>query len=143
MRADTSDVDAISMLKVFVVEDSVVIQENLIAALEELAPVVVVGTAVNERSAVDWLQANPQACDLVLVDIFLNAGSGLGILRTVAGLHRSPSFVVLTNFATPDMCAKCLELGADRVFDKSNEVDALMRYCARLAGEETGAAEFH
>ena len=143
MRADTRQVDVLGMLKVFVVEDSAVIQENLIAALEELAPVVVVGTAENERSAVDWLQANPQACDLVLVDIFLKGGSGLGVLRNVAGLHKSPSFVVLTNFATPDMCRKCLELGADRVFDKSNEVDALMRYCARLAGNETGAAELH
>ena len=130
-------------LKVFVVEDSVVIRENLIAALEELAPVVVVGTAENERCAVDWLQANPQACDLVLVDIFLKAGSGLGVLRTVAGIHTSASFVVLTNFATPDMCRKCLELGADRVFDKSNEVDALMLYCSRLARRETGPGVFH
>lgn len=143
MRADTRQVDGLGMLKVFVVEDSAVIRENLIAALEELAPVAVVGTAENERCAVDWLQANPQACDLVLVDIFLKAGSGLGVLRTVAGLHKSPSFVVLTNFATPDMCRKCLELGAARVFDKSNEVDALMRYCARLAREGTGAAELH
>ena len=131
------------MLKIFVIEDSAVIQENLIAALEELAPVVVVGTAENERFAVDWLKANPQACDLVLVDIFLKGGSGLGVLRAVAGLHKSTSFVVLTNFATPDMCQKCLELGADRVFDKSNEVDELMRYCVRLARDETGAAEIH
>ncbi len=131
------------MLKVFVIEDSLVIQENLIAALQELAPVVVVGTAENERCAIDWLQANPQGCDLVLVDIFLKGGSGLGVLRTVAGLDKSTSFVVLTNFATPDMCRKCLELGADRVFDKSNEVDALMRYCKRLARRETGPGLLH
>ena len=37
--------DASAMLKVFVVEDSAVIRENLIAALEELAPVMVVGIA--------------------------------------------------------------------------------------------------
>lgn len=143
MRPDVRRADMVGMLKVFVVEDSAVIQENLIAALEELAPVVVVGTAENERAAVDWLQANPQVCDLVLIDIFLKGGSGLGVLRAVAGLQKSTSFVVLTNFATPDMCEKCLELGADRVFDKSNEVDALVRYCTRLAGEETGAADFH
>jgi len=46
--------------------------------------------------------------------------------------------VVLSNYATPDMRRKCLELGADRVFDKSNEIDALIQYCGRLAAGETG-----
>jgi hypothetical protein len=37
------------------------------------------------------------------------------------------------------MRRKCLELGADKVFDKSNEIDALITYCQRLAsGETTG-----
>jgi hypothetical protein len=31
---------------------------------------------------------------------------------------------------------KCLELGADKVFDKSNEIDALIGYCQRLASGE-------
>jgi DNA-binding NarL/FixJ family response regulator len=41
--------------------------------------------------------------------------------------------VVLSNFATPDMRSKCLELGADQVFDKSNEIEALIQYCDCLA----------
>jgi hypothetical protein len=41
------------------------------------------------------------------------------------------------------MRRKCLELGADRVFDKSNEIDALILYCCRLAdgGTSTGELE--
>jgi len=39
---------------------------------------------------------------------------------------------VLSNYATADIRRKCLELGADRVFDKSNEIDALIEYCAQL-----------
>ena len=135
--------DAAGMLKIFVVEDSAVIRENLIAALEELAPVQVVGTAEDERAAVEWLTLNQRGCDLVLVDIFLKEGSGLGVLRTAVTLYKSISFVVLTNFATPDMSRKCLDLGAARVFDKSNEIEALMRYCHRLAGDDAGARTFH
>ena len=45
---------------------------------------------------------------------------------------------MLSNYATPDMRRKCLELGADRVFDKSNEIDALILYCCRLADGSTG-----
>ena len=128
-------------LKVFLVEDSPVIRENLVAALEELAPVRVVGTAEDEPAAVSWLTAGVNACDLVIIDIFLKRGSGLGVLRAAAELRRHLSLIVLSNYATPDMRIKCLELGASRVFDKSNEIDALIMYCARLAEGETGPGQ--
>ena len=124
-------------LKAFIVEDSPVIRENLIAALEELAPVHVVGTAEDEPGAVTWLVNADHACDLVIIDIFLKRGSGLGVLRAVSHLGKPMSLVVLSNYATPDMRRKCMELGASRVFDKSNEIDALIQYCARLAEGET------
>ena len=125
-------------LKAFVVEDSPVIRENLIAALEELAPVHVVGTAEDETSAMHWLGGGDNACDLVIIDIFLKQGSGLGVLRAARELHKAMVMIVLSNYATPDMRRKCLALGANRVFDKSNEIDALIEYCARLADRDTG-----
>jgi DNA-binding NarL/FixJ family response regulator len=128
-----------SALKAFIVEDSPVIRENLIAALEELAPVQVVGTADDEPAAINWLAVGTNHCDLVIIDIFLKRGSGLGVLRAAGELHKRMSLVVLSNYATPDMRRKCLELGASRVFDKSNEIDALILYCARLADGDTGA----
>ena len=124
-------------LKAFIVEDSPVIRENLIAALEELAPVKVVGTAEDESTALAWLGGIDRDCDLVIIDIFLKRGSGLGVLRAASALHRPMSLVVLSNYATPDMRRKCLELGASQVFDKSNEIDALILYCTRLAEGET------
>ena len=124
-------------LNAFIVEDSPVIRENLIAALEELAPVKVVGTAEDESTAVSWLSAEKPGCDLVIIDIFLKRGSGLGVLRAATEMHKPMSLVVLSNYATADMRRKCLELGASRVFDKSNEIDALIAYCMRLADGET------
>ena len=124
-------------LKAFIVEDSPVIRENLIAALEELAPVKVVGTAEDEPAAISWLGTGDHECDLVIIDIFLKRGSGLGVLRAAGDLRKPMSLVVLSNYATPDMRRKCMELGASRVFDKSNEIDALIAYCARLADGET------
>lgn len=125
-------------IKAFIVEDSPVIRENLIAALEELAPVTVVGTAEDEPAAVKWLGDAEHDCALVIIDIFLKRGSGLGVLRAASDLSRPMSLVVLSNYATSDMRRKCLELGASRVFDKSNEIDALIAYCVRLADGETG-----
>jgi DNA-binding NarL/FixJ family response regulator len=132
---------AMTALKAFIVEDSPVIRENLIAALEELAPVEVVGTAEDEHGALSWLASRSHACDLVIIDIFLKNGSGLGVLRAAHEMQRPMSMVVLSNYATPDMRRKCLDLGASRVFDKSNEIDSLITYCTRLASGETGRSE--
>jgi len=128
-----------SVLRSYLVEDNPVIRENLIAALEELAPVKVVGTAQDEPTAVSWLGGDHN-CDLVIIDIFLKSGSGLGVLRAATELHKPMSLVVLSNYATSDMRRKCLDLGASRVFDKSNEIDALIQYCARLAAGDTSHA---
>ena len=123
-------------LKTYIVEDSPVIRENLVATLEELVPVEVVGTADDEATAVSWLSRPGNACDLVIVDIFLKSGSGLGVLEAAAALRPRRTLVVLSNYATADIRRKCLALGADRVFDKSREIEALIRYCTRLSSGE-------
>ncbi len=127
-------------IKTYIVEDSQLIRENLIATLEELAPVRVVGTADDEHSAVAWLAQAANQCDLVVVDIFLKSGSGLGVLRGMQGVQPQRKLVVLSNYATGDMRRKCLELGAEKVFDKSNDIDSLIQYCTRLAAGESGVS---
>jgi DNA-binding NarL/FixJ family response regulator len=131
------------MLKTYIVEDSPVIRENLIATLEELVPVQVVGTADSETSATSWLKSQDrEPCDLIIVDIFLKSGSGLGVLAASSQLPAHIKRIVLSNYATPDMRRKCLQLGADKVFDKSNEIDALITYCQRLASGDTTTSAF-
>ena len=120
-------------LRTFLVEDSAVIRDSLVAALEEMAPVEVVGIAEDERSAVEWLEGPQPPCDLMIVDIFLKGGSGLGVLRAAHGVRAPMKIVVLSNYASVDIRRKCTELGASRVFDKSSEIDALIDYCEQLA----------
>ena len=128
-------------VKTFIVEDSLIILDNLVDTMEELAPVRVVGSAPDEHAAVNWLTADGRDVDLVIIDVFLKAGSGLGVLKRAAQRNAPGKRVVLTNYATQEMRKKCLELGADRVFDKSNELDDLVLYCSRLSQDsaETGA----
>lgn len=127
------------LLKVFIVEDSPVIRQNLAAALEELAPVAVVGHADGAAAANASLAADPQAYDLAIVDVFLRDGTGLDVLRALRDQRSCVKRVVLTNYATRDIRAQCLALGADRVFDKSGDIDALVDYCIELAPPDTGA----
>lgn len=127
-------------LRTFLVEDSPVILENLSATLQELAGVQVVGSAATESDARHWLGERPGRADLLIIDVFLRQGSGLGVLQAAAQAAPDARRVVLTNYASAEMRARCRALGADRVFDKSGELDELIGYCQRLSGQGGQAA---
>jgi DNA-binding NarL/FixJ family response regulator len=125
-------------LHFYLVEDSPLIRQNLIATLEELLGAHLVGSAEDEASALRWLHNDASPCDMLIIDIFLKAGSGLEVLRQARSLRPNSKLVVLSNYATADIRRRCLELGADRVFDKSAELEELLLYCEAVA---TGAAD--
>ena len=133
----------------YLVEDNPVIRDNLVAALEELVPMRILGSAASEADAVRWMDAPHPRCDVMIVDLFLNTGSGLGVLRALQSRNLSCRPVVLSNYVNTDMRNRCLALGALQVFDKSTDIDELVAWCAAIpppeiaasaAGKEDGAA---
>jgi DNA-binding NarL/FixJ family response regulator len=123
----------VTPLRTFVVEDSIVVRDNLVAALEELLPVKVVGVAEDAAHAVSWMRDVANRCDLGIVDIFLKRGTGLEVLAAATATRKDMKWVVFTNFASTEIRKRCSQLGADRVFDKSNEIETLILYCESLA----------
>ncbi len=126
-------------LAVFVVEDSPTLRDALVATLEDLAPVRVSGFAAGATEALHALAAEPPPCDLAIVDLFLAQGSGLELLQALQQRRSRVRRVVLTNAATPALRARCLALGAEQVFDKSGEIEALVAWCEALAVAPCGA----
>lgn len=120
-------------LRTFIVEDSPIILDNLAGLLEEMAPVLVVGTAPDEAGACHRMAHLAEALDLVIIDIFLKSGSGMGVLRGARQAGLRAALVVLTNHDSPDLRQRCIGLGAHRVFDKSRDIEELVAYCACLA----------
>ncbi|NDZ16212.1 hypothetical protein C7T35_13875 [Variovorax sp. WS11] len=116
-------------LKTYIVEDNVTIRENLVGTLEELTCISAVGFAETEAEAVRWLAENSDQWELAIVDLFLKQGSGLGVLQAVSTRRPDQKIVVLSNYATPDIRKRCAQFGVDAVFDKSNEIDALIDFC--------------
>ena len=116
-------------LRTYIVEDNPTIRENLIGTLQELASIRPVGTAEGENEGKRWLSENAEAWDLAIVDLFLKQGSGLGVISACRSRNPRQKVVVLSNYATPDIRQRCAQLGVDAVFDKSNEIDALIDYC--------------
>jgi len=121
-------------LKTYLVEDNPTIRENLIATLEELVDIEIIGMSDGENEAKAWLLANPHDWDLAILDLFLKQGSGLGALAACRERKPAQKVVVLSNYATADIRQRCAQLGVDAVFDKSNEIDALVEFCLLQSG---------
>ena len=125
-------------LRTYIVEDNATIRDNLIGTLEELASIEALGWAQTEADAKAWLAGHAHDWDLAIVDLFLKQGSGLGVLEACRERDPQQRVIVLSNYATADMRSRCADLGADAVFDKSNEIDALVDYCLQF-GEQPSA----
>ena len=121
-------------IRAYIVDDSPTIRVNLIDTLEELALVEAVGTADTEHDGKRWLAQNDGDWDIAIVDLFLRQGSGLNILEALQRTRRPhQKIVVLSNHASKDVRWRCRQLGADAVFDNSNEIEALVEFCTRHA----------
>lgn len=114
------------------------IRANLTNTLEELCGIKVVATAESETAATEWLIQPGQRWRLAIVDLFLRPGSGIKVLAACRDRKPEQKIVVLSNYATSDMRKICMSLGADAVFDKSREVDALIDYCSDLVKRQSG-----
>ena len=125
------------MLKVFLIEDSRLLQELLGGMLSELDGVAYCGSADGETEALRRL-ADLQV-DLVIIDIELQQGSGIGVLdalQTDSGLYGAPHKVVLTNYAHATMRQRCEQFGMDAFFDKSMQINQLIDYVNDMAAQK-------
>lgn len=120
-------------LLTILVEDSKTIRDNLIPALRELADAEVVVCAETAAEAVAAMTQH-DGWQLAIVDLFLREGSGLTVLRACQDRPRHQHVVVFTNYPNASIREQCLQLGADAVFDKSTEIDALFEHCQRYQG---------
>jgi len=125
----------------FLVEDNPLIRNNLIAAMEEEIDIHLIGTASTEAEAIARLDAADPPWELLVVDLFLEEGSGLGIVKRYRERRPGQRVVVLTSYGTDDIAGWARELGADAVFDKSDGLDDFFSFCAGLDSRPQRPAE--
>jgi len=123
--------------RAYIVEDSSTIRDNLLATLKELAQVEPVGATGSEHEAKRWLEQNDW--DLAIIDLFLREGSGMNVLDASRSRRKDQKVVVLSNHSSRDVRWRCMQLGADAMFDKSTELEALVEYCGRLRSQRESA----
>jgi DNA-binding NarL/FixJ family response regulator len=112
-------------VKVFLVDDSVIIRQRLKRLLADMEDVIVIGESGSSQEATAAILE--QKPDVVLLDIHLdNDGSGVEVLQTLKKERNAPAVIILTNYPYPQYRRKCTEAGADFFFIKSKEFDQVV-----------------
>lgn len=127
------------VLAAYIVEDNADIRDGLASALEELTCVRVIGGSGTEQGALQWM-ASHEEWDILLVDLFLQGGSGMRLVQQLRRARPGQKIVVFSNYVNASVRKRCAQLGVDAVFDKSTEIDALLDYCAHLCAQRAALA---
>lgn len=109
-------------VKVFLADDSDVIRQRVYALLCA-AHIDVVGQAATPQTCIEGILASHP--DVVVLDVQLEGGTGLQVLKAVRRADPGVAFVVFSNNSAPAYRKRYLGEGATRFLDKSSEFDQL------------------
>ena len=122
-------------LKVFLVEDLQRMRGLLGDLFSSMGGLQVVGSASTEAEAKLWLDDHRDGWDVVVIDLVLEQGSGMEVIRRARAEPAGGKVVVFSSYATPGVRQHCLDLGADAVFDKA-ETGPFITWLNDLASQE-------
>lgn len=114
--------------RVLIVEDNLHWRAQL-RRWAALAGHLVVHETGTADEAIAWLERHAGGWDLAFVDAFLAQGNGFAVLKHCHRTCAAQRVVMVSNYARTEAREQALRLGADRFFDKGNELDALVQYC--------------
>lgn len=122
-------------MKAFIIEDEVMAQEALAAALKELFPdISVAGTAKSVKDAVAWLSNPANQPDIIFMDVELSDGKCFEIFR-----QTEVSAPVIMTTAYDNYAVKAFEVNSLDYLLKPIEPSALLRAVERCKTRATGA----
>lgn len=109
-------------IKVFLADDSQQIRERVNAILGAAHMDVIGQAATPDTCIAGILGSHP---DVVVLDVQLEGGTGLQVLKAVRSADPDVAFVVFSNNSAPAYRKRYLGEGAVRFLDKSTEFDQL------------------
>ena len=114
-------------IKVFLADDSQQIRAR-VNALLGAADIAVVGEAATPDTCIAGiLRSHP---DVVVLDVQLEGGTGLQVLKAVRSADPEVAFIVFSNNSAPAYRKRYLHEGAALFLDKSTEFDQLAQAVA-------------
>lgn len=117
-------------MKILMVEDSKELTEELSKCINTIEGAEIIGTAHSEDEAIKmYFSKRPE---IITLDIRLKEGSGLNVLAMVKKETSPPIVLMLTNYPFPQYREKCMKLGADFFFDKSEDIQVFIHKLKEL-----------
>jgi DNA-binding NarL/FixJ family response regulator len=107
-------------LRVFLVDDLLSTQGLLADLFAALGGIELAAIASSEGEAKLWLDEHPGCWDVAVIDLLLEAGSGMGVIPRARDCNPDGAVVVFSGYATPVLREHCTRLGADAVFHKED-----------------------
>jgi DNA-binding NarL/FixJ family response regulator len=120
-------------VRVLLVEDLPNMQGVVADLLATVGDFRLVQAVSTEAEANLWLDENPGAWDLAIVDLILEQGTGLGVVARTKNRPPAAKVVVFSDYATEGIRKHCIKLGADAAFQKGPDVQAFIKYCVEVA----------
>ncbi len=111
-------------MNLVIVEDSKLIQDQLLRMLSLRGGINVVGIATDEEAAVSLIAATHP--DAVLLDLVLAPGSGIHVLERIRTAGCTARVLVVTNNTGEALRQACEALGISGFYDKSHDMQACM-----------------
>ena len=128
---ETSEVDV--PVKLLLVEDLPQMQGVVLELLASVGDFQLVQALSTEAEANLWLEENPDAWDLAVIDLILEQGTGLGVVAKARNRRAGSKVVVFSDYATEGIRKHCIKLGADAAFQKGEDLPAFLAFCSALA----------
>jgi DNA-binding NarL/FixJ family response regulator len=120
-------------IRVFIADDSAPVAEMLAELVTVPGRVEVVGRGESEAQTVEAIRRLRP--DVVVLDLQLKEGSGTNVIKAVRAERELAGvrILVTSNHTSPQLRAGCLQMGADRYFDKVKELPALAACLSEMA----------
>jgi DNA-binding NarL/FixJ family response regulator len=107
-------------LRAFLVEDLQGMRRLIEDLFASIGGVRLVGAAGTEAEANLWLDDHPGEWDVAIIDMVLEQGSGMGVIGRAKRLPDAGRVAVFSSYASAAVRERCIALGADAVFEKSD-----------------------
>lgn len=120
-------------MRVFLVEDLPAVRTLVIENLEDIHGLKLAGYAETEQSALDWLDGHD--CEVLILDLELKEGNGIGVLKQLAANGSQPELVkiIYSNHVGQNIRRLASKFGASYFFDKSLDTPQLRSLLENLS----------
>lgn len=110
-------------MKLFIADDSIILQDRLTEMLSDIENLEIVGTAANSLDAYRKIESSKP--DIIITDIRMPGGGGIELAEHIHHEHPEIVLIVYTNYPYPQYKTKVKAIGVNYFFQKTTQTEEL------------------